>query len=179
MSIVFLAFQSTGIGPASRPIEVAICNELGAVEAFLIRPEPSWVHWDDISEYFHGIMRDQLIQFGLDARHVADRVFGLLSQADSIYSEAPIHESKWLEALMYVGGHPANSFLVREIGDLCVKECEPVRSRGGRMAAYQLIREAKTAVRKRCGLHYRAGPDAKFLCLAWQEIRRLVELSGP
>ena len=177
MSIVFLAFEATGIGPESKPVEVAICNELGASEEFLIRPEPSWVHWDSTAEFLHGITQARIRQFGLDARYVADRVHELLTAADTVYSASPKHEYYWLEALMYVGRYPTSG--LHDVRTLHWQECEPLRKRNGDIAMVALLKKARDTVLARGALRRRAGPESRFLYCEWLEVRRLVdELKG-
>ena len=178
MSIIFIDFEATSLGPDSRPIEFAACDEEGHFWAFFIKPEPTWTDWDAASQALHGITQAEIQRFGHSAKDASDRVFTILLEADYIYSDHPLHDEVWLAELLRVGGYAPRGFRLRDVSELYRTECEPVMKRDGEPGVFRILNEAQEAEERRVRTRHRAGPDARGLWWQWGKIRRLVELSG-
>lgn len=66
-----LDIEASGFGGGSYPIEVGYVLSDGAAYCTLIRPAPSWQHWQAQAEATHGITRDILAAHGKAPRDVA------------------------------------------------------------------------------------------------------------
>ncbi len=103
MEPAFIDFEASSLKPKSWPIEVGIAwvnNGRVAVEAQLIRPEPSWSidDWHPASEKVHRIPRGALNE-AETAGNVAMWLRGKL-QGKRVVSDAPEFDQRWLDRLM-------------------------------------------------------------------------------
>jgi DNA polymerase III epsilon subunit-like protein len=95
---VILDIEASGFGLGSYPIEVGVVMADGRSWCSLVRPEPSWQHWDPNAATVHKITREQLLDHGRKACEIAqllnERLRGLV-----VYSDAWAHDYTWLNKL--------------------------------------------------------------------------------
>jgi len=95
---IIIDVEASGFGRGSYPIEVGFVMPDGSTLCALVKPEPSWVHWDDSAESLHGITREILAEHGKPIEEVArwlnDNLRGL-----TVYSDAWGNDLSWLGAL--------------------------------------------------------------------------------
>jgi hypothetical protein len=93
-----LDIEASGFGRASYPIEIGYILADGTTFCTLIRPAPTWTHWDPKAESVHHIPREALARHGRSVAEVAallnDRLRG-----QTLYSDAWGHDYPWLSAL--------------------------------------------------------------------------------
>jgi hypothetical protein len=104
---VILDIEASGFGLGSYPIEVGVVMADGRSWCSLVRPEPSWQHWDPNAATVHKITREQLLDHGRNAREIAqllnERLLGMV-----VYSDAWAHDYTWLNKLYEAAGmHPS------------------------------------------------------------------------
>lgn len=95
---VILDIEASGFGLGSYPIEVGVVMEDGRSWCSLVRPEPSWQHWDPNAAQVHKITREQLLDHGRNAREIAQTLNERL-QGMVVYSDAWAHDYTWLNKL--------------------------------------------------------------------------------
>lgn len=165
MTLVFIDFEASGLGPESWPIEIGIAwldgNRI-EVRASLIRPHPDWPDsaWSPESARVHGIARDAL-DVAPTANAVAGEYAAFMARA-IVLSDAPEFDGRWwrrLEALL----DPTPNLI---IGDFEVEA----------FSAFKRTPAALDRVFKTCDetpAPHRAGPDSQRLAKAWREgVRR-------
>ncbi|MDB5851379.1 MAG: hypothetical protein JWP29_5131, partial [Rhodoferax sp.] len=59
-----LDVEASGFGRHSYPIEVGYVLPDGKTYCTLIRPEPTWTHWDPEAEHLHHISRETVLAMG-------------------------------------------------------------------------------------------------------------------
>jgi len=95
---IIIDVEASGFGRGSYPIEVGFVMPDGSTLCSLIKPEPSWVHWDNSAESLHGITREILAEHGKPIEEVAvwlnEHLRGL-----TVYSDAWGNDLSWLGAL--------------------------------------------------------------------------------
>jgi len=95
---IVIDVEASGFGRGSYPIEVGFVMPDGSTQCSLIKPGPSWTHWDDSAESLHGITREILAEHGKPIEEVAiwlnEHLRGL-----TIYSDAWGNDLSWLGAL--------------------------------------------------------------------------------
>ncbi|WP_108124423.1 hypothetical protein [Saccharospirillum mangrovi] len=147
-----LDIEASGFGRGSYPIEVGVATEQGEEYAWLILPEPDWLHWDDGAQAIHGISREQLLSEGVSVSLVADQLNELL-EGQILYSDGWGFDSGWL-ALLYYSARKTMTFRLETLPRI--------------LSEFQLSiwDETKRRIRTERGLsHHRAGVDAKVLQL--------------
>ena len=90
--------EASGFGANSYPIEIGIALSNGQTACYLIRPQTDWVHWDQGSEYLHGLTREQLFKFGRPVAEVAHTLNQLLG-TQTVYSDAWGFDQTWMSWL--------------------------------------------------------------------------------
>lgn len=164
-----LDIEASGFGRGSYPIEVGVATEQGEEYAWLIQPEPDWLHWDDGAEAIHGISRDQLALEGLPVTLVADQLNELL-EGQILYSDGWGFDSGWL-ALLFYSARKTMTFRLETLPRI--------------LSEYQLSvwDETKHRIRTERQLsHHRAGVDAKVLQLTFETtsfMEHQQQLRGP
>jgi hypothetical protein len=98
-----LDIEASGFGLGSYPIEVGIIMGDGRSWCSLVKPEPSWQHWDPNAATLHGIRRDQLDQLGRSASEVALSLNQWL-KGTVIYTDAWAHDYTWLNKIFDAAG---------------------------------------------------------------------------
>ena len=98
-----LDVEASGFGAGSYPIEIGYVAADGSSYCTLIRPAPSWTHWDPGAEAMHGISRDTLMRYGRApvevARELNARLFG-----ETLYSDGWGNDFAWLGKLFDEAG---------------------------------------------------------------------------
>jgi len=151
--------EASGFGSQSYPIEVGFALSTGRLECTLIRPEPSWVHWDESAYAVHGITRELLLAFGKPVDQVAHWLNRQLKDT-TIYSDAWAHDYAWL-AILFDAANTTPSFKLDHLARI-MPECESARWN-------QLHQEIELEL----GLkRHRASNDAVMLQRTWV---RLIE----
>ncbi len=116
--------EASGFGSQSYPIEVGFSLPNGRLECTLIRPEPSWTHWDESAYAVHGITRELLLAFGKPVDQVALWLNKQL-KGMTVYSDAWGHDYAWL-AVLYEAANLAPSFKLDHLASI-MPECESAR----------------------------------------------------
>jgi len=97
---IIIDVEASSFGAGSYPIEVGVAMPEGNNYCRLIRPEPSWTHWDEETEKVHGITRDILEQHGKPAVVVAEELNRLLD-GEVVYSDGWGYDQTWLSLLFH------------------------------------------------------------------------------
>ena len=95
---IIIDVEASGFGRGSYPIEVGFVMPNGDTQCTLIKPEPSWTHWDESSEALHGITREVLAKHGKPIEEVA-RWLNQHLRGLTVYSDAWGNDLSWLGAL--------------------------------------------------------------------------------
>ncbi|HEX5372023.1 MAG TPA: hypothetical protein VFW84_04755 [Aquabacterium sp.] len=153
-----LDIEASGFGLGSYPIEVGLVMCDGRSWCSLVKPEPSWQHWDPNAEAVHKITREQLDLHGRHAKDIArvlnDWLHGLV-----VYSDAWAHDYTWLNKL-YEVAELVPSFRLENLRALLTDD-EAAR-----------WHELKLAVARRAAIvRHRASSDAKLLQMTLQALR--------
>jgi hypothetical protein len=153
-----LDIEASGFGLGSYPIEVGVVLGDGSSWCSLVKPEPSWQHWDPNAAAVHHITREQLDQHGRGASEIAfalnEWLRGLV-----VYSDAWAHDYTWLNKL-YDAAQLVPSFRLENLRALLTDD-EAAR-----------WHELKMAVASRVSLaRHRASGDARLLQLTMQALR--------
>ncbi|MCU0774575.1 MAG: hypothetical protein MUC74_08700 [Ideonella sp.] len=98
-----LDLEASGFGRASYPIEVGFALPDGVLGCTLIRPEPSWIHWDPAAEHLHGIRRATALRAGRPTAEVARWLNGHLAGL-VVYCDGWAHDYPWLGMLFDAAG---------------------------------------------------------------------------
>jgi hypothetical protein len=160
----FIDVEASGFGPGSWPVSIAWCNNLGEIRKLLVRPHPTWTHWDVSAEQVHGISRERLIHEGLPPDEVEARLSTDLRGALA-FSDAPDFDAPWLETLYVALGKPM-PFRIDHADDLLV---------GALLRPNELLWQAQARLeRVKNDLHatashrHDAGYDVGFLVALWR-----------
>lgn len=87
--------EASGFGPGSYPIEVGLALQPHFRYCALIKPDPSWTHWDDSAEEVHGITRSVLMEKGKPLVEVAQELNRLLKEK-IVFSDGWVVDEPWL-----------------------------------------------------------------------------------
>ncbi len=90
-----LDVEASGFGAASYPIEIGIVRYDGAKWCKLIRPFPSWVHWDKEAEVLHGITQEMLHTKGNEPVKICNELNQFLGNT-IVYSDGWVVDNPWL-----------------------------------------------------------------------------------
>lgn len=93
-----LDIEASGFGLGSYPIEVGVVLPDGRSWCSLVRPEPSWQHWDPNAAAVHKITREQIDQHGRLSLEIAQTLNEWL-RGMVVYSDAWAHDYTWLNKL--------------------------------------------------------------------------------
>ncbi len=105
--------EASGFGPHGYPIEIGAALDDGGKYCALVRPAPSWTHWDAEAEKVHGVPRPVLEKFGKPMREVAGELNRLLD-GRNVYTDGWVVDSPWLVKLFAEAGM-APSFSIRAL----------------------------------------------------------------
>ncbi len=95
--------EASGFGKGSYPIEVGFVLPDGRSECMLIRPGPTWLHWDASAERLHHISRTLLVECGKPIHNVARRLNAELA-GRIVYTDGWAHDYTWLSILYEAAG---------------------------------------------------------------------------
>jgi len=95
--------EASGFGRSSYPIEVGYVLGDGSSFCTLIRPLPSWTHWDASAESVHHISRPLLDRNGRTVTEVAALLNERL-RGRTLYSDGWGHDFSWLSTLFEEAG---------------------------------------------------------------------------
>jgi len=98
-----LDVEASGFGAGSYPIEIGYIASDGTSYCTLIRPAPSWTHWDPGAEAMHGISRETLMRYGRAPAEVARELNARLS-GEVLYSDGWGNDFVWLGKLFDEAG---------------------------------------------------------------------------
>lgn len=104
--MIILDVEASGFGDDSYPIEIAWQHRFNqtAFDSFLIKPAPSWQHWDTYAEeQIHHITRDILASDGISVVEAATRLNTSL-QGLTVYTDAPPYDRRWIATLFRTAG---------------------------------------------------------------------------
>lgn len=114
--MIILDIEASGLDPESYPIEIAWQHRFNPVhfDTFLIRPEPTWHHWDSYAEeQIHHISRASLKLHGINALEAANRLNSAL-RGQRVYTDAINYDLRWMNKLFNESGIDAE-FSMRDI----------------------------------------------------------------
>lgn len=98
-----LDIEASGFGHDSYPIEVGAVLPDGQAYCSLIRPAPTWTHWDPAAERVHRIDRATVIRHGRDPVEVATQLNERLNGL-TVYCDGWAHDYSWLGLLFDAAG---------------------------------------------------------------------------
>lgn len=98
-----LDMEASGFGRDSYPIEVGYVLSDGRSRCTLIRPAPTWLHWDPQAEQLHHIPRAATLQHGRGVTEVANWLNDEL-QGLTVYSDGWANDYSWLSTLFEAAG---------------------------------------------------------------------------
>jgi hypothetical protein len=190
--IYFLDFEASSLANDSFPIEIALVDENGQGEHYLIRPAPEWLDadghplaWGADSERIHSISFAALLADGVAHDRVAKRVAHVLGRGNAqVYSDGSESDGCWMRRLLGA----ADILLpvsVLDIQTLYGSACGPLltlippEGTDNRWRAEQRIRNlarevvaaAEEAEHICSRVQHRALPDAESLWRTWRAIR--------
>jgi hypothetical protein len=90
--------EASGFGRHSYPIEVGYVLPDGKTYCTLIRPEPTWTHWDPEAEHLHHISRETVLAKGRSAGDVA-RMLNDHLRGQTVYTDGWANDYSWVGAL--------------------------------------------------------------------------------
>ena len=100
---VIIDIEASGFGPHSYPIEIGVVFSNSEKYCSLVKPMPSWHHWDDGAEEVHGITREMINCAGRSPLEIALQLNGLLVGARA-YSDGWVVDQPWLNRLFHAAG---------------------------------------------------------------------------
>jgi hypothetical protein len=98
-----LDLEASGFGRNSYPIEVGFVLPTGLTYCTLIRPEDDWTHWDAQAAQTHNITRQLIVDRGLPAHLVAQKLNTEL-RGQIVYSDGWANDYTWLGVLYDAAG---------------------------------------------------------------------------
>lgn len=156
--ISIIDIEASGFGSDSYPIEIGVITRKDERYCSLIKPFSDWLHWDDDAESVHGISLANLRSNGCDAQEVCFALNKLLKNT-TVYSDAWVHDSQWLDRLFYRAGI-RQEFLI-----------SPIESAANE-AQLILWDDMKTEVVRTLGLkRHRASADALIIQKTFEATR--------
>lgn len=145
-----LDIEASGFGPDSYPIEIGFSLATGERFCTLIRPHPSWHHWDADAERIHGINRSLLLRTGVDLQRVCQQLNRRL-RGRTLYSDGWVCDKTWLNRLFHIAAmEPA--FHLHAIENI-QSECQHL--------IWDNVRQ--TMLLERELVRHRASADAQFI----------------
>jgi hypothetical protein len=102
---IVIDVEASGFGRGGYPIEIGLAMPDDRTHCFLVRPAPSWTHWDPAAEAVHHIRRDILVSRGRPVTEVAESLNAILD-GRTVYSDAWGHDSSWVALLFEEADRP-------------------------------------------------------------------------
>ena len=153
-----LDIEASGFGLGSYPIEVGLILPDGRSWCSLVKPEPSWQHWDPNAAAVHNIGREQLATHGRSSSEVAELLNDWL-HGMVVYTDAWAHDYTWLNKL-YDAADRVPSFRLDNLRAL-LTDAEAARWHDLKLAV-----AAQTSLKR-----HRASSDARLLQMTMQAMR--------
>lgn len=174
--MLWLDVEASGLQVGSYPIEVGWCGIDLSPISFLVRPLEIWdvEDWSSSSERIHGISRRRLLEFGLDARDIAEWL-NTACRGRTVLADNPTHDSSWLGKLF------RETKVLQEFAVLDATHFAGVAAGLSGLSQFE-VQGLLDRIHRRYPHPHRAGPDARrsaaeFLVLAMphclQEIENL------
>jgi hypothetical protein len=160
----FIDVEASGFGAGSWPVSVAWCDHRGDIGVRLLRPDPTWTHWDAEAESVHGLSRRRLDAEGRDPAEVAAGLEADLRDGVA-YSDAPDFDARWLAALYRVLGRPM-PFRIEHADDVLVQALH--RPHEMQWQTQARLERAKDELRATARHRHDAGFDVGFLVALWR-----------
>lgn len=154
MDVVAIDFEASCLPTIGRsyPIEVAVADLGGQVDAWLIRPHPGWTDWDwdDDAEEVHGISRELLQREGLPVEQVVNELSAVVA-GRRVFADSVMDED-WLETLAApLGIMPP--FAIRHVADLFFEiGANPADVQKAKQEAFQRFPRSHRAADDACRL---------------------------
>ena len=153
-----LDVEASGFGRKSYPIEVGFVLPTGHTYCTLIRPEDEWTHWDMQAAQVHHITRQLILDRGLPARLVAQKLNTEL-RGQTVYSDGWANDYTWL-GVLYEAAEITPSFRLENLRIL-LSDAEADR--------WHTVKDQISA--ERGAQRHRASADARLLQLTLQRLR--------
>lgn len=154
--ISIIDIEASGFGSESYPIEIGVITREDARYCSLVRPFDDWVYWDHSAEDVHGISREKLLARGSDPKTVCRKLNDFL-KSSTVYSDAWVHDSAWLNSLFYRTGIRQQFF---------ISPIESVASEA-QLAIWDNIKVSTT--QRLGGRRHRASIDAMIIQKTYEE----------
>lgn len=87
--------EASGFGVQSYPIEIGVINQFGEKFCRLVKPQKSWLHWDESAESLHGISRELLRHKGVPITTLCHDLNDFLQQ-QTVYSDGWVVDQPWM-----------------------------------------------------------------------------------
>jgi hypothetical protein len=155
-----LDIEASGFGRNSYPIEVGYVLPNGHTFCTLIKPENDWTHWDEQAASIHHIPRELIVQRGLGATEVAQKLNAEL-RGQTVYSDGWANDYTWLGAL-YEAAEMAPSFRLENLRRLLSE---------GEADRWHTVKAEIS--NERGAQRHRASSDARLLQLTLMRLRNL------
>ncbi len=106
-----LDFEASSLSDCSYPISAGLAVG-DRTYYWIIKPKAEWIDWSLASQAIHGMKRSFLFENGQDASQVYVEMLEILRGHDTVYSDNPYWETRWLNTL---GNFP---IVIRDIKEL-------------------------------------------------------------
>ena len=93
-----LDFEASSLSDCSYPISAGLFIK-GEIKYWIIKPEPEWIDWSLSSQAIHGLKRSYIEEVGISVADLRLELEKLLIGVDTIYSDNPEWELRWLSHL--------------------------------------------------------------------------------
>ena len=167
MQPIFMDFEASSLNKKSYPIEVAWSDEKGEIESYLIRPETSWLDWEELAEKeVHGISREKLFDEGVSCEWLVGQM-GCHLKGKNIYVDGGKFDLFWCQRLFHYKGHTGIlPFFIRDFQDLLIRDFGIWT-----LVNRSLMGEIKLRVREQVGGQHRAEFDVLYLQGIYQQVK--------
>lgn len=153
-----LDIEASAFGAGSYPVEIGYVLPDGSCDCMIIRPEPSWLRWDEEAAALHGLSRELLSRVGLPVGEVAERLNRQLA-GQLLYSDAWGNDYSWLSLLFDSAG------LMQRF------ELQPLRQILDEHQVSQWHRVRRQVEQELALPRHRASGDARVLQQTWLRTR--------
>jgi hypothetical protein len=155
--LAVLDIEASGFGRNSYPIEIGYALPSGRARCWLVKPEPSWLHWDEAAERLHGLSQQVVLASGRPVREVAARLNQDL-HGRTVYCDGWARDYAWLGTL-FDAADSAPSFKLESVRALLRDDAL--------MRLDPALHEAHAQLRLR---RHRASSDARALQMALAQV---------
>lgn len=151
---IIIAFEASGFGQGSYPIEVGFSGRHGEGWCSLIRPEQDWHHWDVEAAKIHGIPREVLVERGNSPQFVAEQLNFFLADR-TVYTDGWGQDYVWM-ARLFDAAQITPRFKLNDLFEIIDDDQIP---------NWYLVKEQ--IAKELCVVRHRASSDARVLQLTW------------